>query len=78
MITESCSFNDRLNFTVALKDNGAIIEQRFINSDSCVNGSCETPFVFTSSRRYTVSITATNGIGLSSGTVDSFSVGELF
>ena len=77
MIAEGCSFNERLNFTVALKDNGAIIEQKFISSDSCVNGLCEIPFVFTSSRSYTVSVTATNGIRLTSGTVESSIIGEL-
>ena len=78
MIADGCSFNGGLNFTVALKDNGATIEQRIINSGSCVNGLCQTSFVFTSSRNYTVSVTATNGIGISSGTIESSTIGELF
>ena len=71
MISEGCSFNEELNYTVVLEDNGTIIEQRVISSDSCVNGFCETTFVSTSSNSYVVRVTATNGIGLSSGTVES-------
>ena len=75
MISESCSFNDELNYTVVLEDNETIIEQRVISSDSCVNGFCETFFVSTSSNSYVVHVTATNGIGLSSGTVESSTIG---
>ena len=77
MISEGCSFNDELNYIVVLESNGTIIEQRVISSDSCVNGFCETSFVSTSSNSYVVRVTATNGIGLSSGTVDSSTVGKL-
>ena len=76
MISEECSFNDELNYTVVLwGDNGTIINQRVISSDSCVNGFCETSFVSTSSNSYVVHVTATNGIGLSSGTVESSTIG---
>ena len=75
MIFEGCSFNDELNYTVVLEDNGTIIEQRVISSDSCVNGFCETSFFSTSSNSYVVHVTATNGIGLSSGTVESSTIG---
>ena len=75
MISESCSFINELNYTVVLEDNGTIIEQRVISSDSCVNGFCETSFVSTSSNSYVVHVTATNGIGLSSGTVQSSIIG---
>ena len=77
MISDGCSFNDELNYTVVLEDNGTIIEQRVISSDSCVNGFCETSFVATSSNSYVVRVTATNGIGLSSGTVESSTIGKL-
>ena len=75
MISQECSFNDELNYTVDLEDNGTIIEQRVISSDSCVNGFCETSFVSTSSSIYVVRVTATNGIGLSSGAVESSTIG---
>ena len=77
MISEDCSFNDELDYTVVLLDNGTIIEQRVISSDSCVNGFCETSFVSTSSNSYVVRVTATNGIGLSSGTMESSTIGKL-
>ena len=75
VISDDCSFNDELNYTVVLEDNGTIIEQRVISSDSCVNGFCKTSFVSTSSNSYVVHVTATNGIGLSSGTVQSSTIG---
>ena len=75
MISEGCLFNDELNYTVVLEDNGTIIEQRVISSDSCVNGFCETSFVSTSSNSYVVGVTATNGIGLSSATVETPTIG---
>ena len=77
VISDDCSFNDELNYTVLLEDNGTIIEQRVINSDSCVNGFCETSFVSTSINSCVVRVTATNGIGLSSATVESSTVGKL-
>ena len=77
MISEDCSFNDELDYTVVLLDNGTIIEQRVISSDSCVNGFCETSFVSTSSNSYVVRVTATNQIGLSSGTMESSTIGKL-
>ena len=75
MIAEGCSFNDELSYSVVLEGNGTIIEQRVISSDSCVNGFCETSFVSTSSNSYVVHVTATNGIGLSSGSVESSTIG---
>ena len=75
VISEDCSLNDVLDYTVVLKDNGTIIEQRVISSDSCVNGFCETSFVATSSNSYVVHVTATNGIGLGSGTVQLSTIG---
>ena len=75
MISEGCSFNDELDYTVVLEGIGTIIEQRVISSDSCVNGFCETSFVSTSSNSYVVHVTATNGIGLSSATVETPTIG---
>ena len=75
MISEDCLFNDELDYTVVLLDNGTIIEQRVISSDSCVDDLCETSFVSTSSNSYVVGVTATNGIGLSSATVESPTIG---
>ena len=74
MIFDGCSFNVKLNYTVLLEDNGAIIEQKNFSSDSCVNGVCATSFAFTSSRSYRVSIRATNLVG--SDAAQSLTIGK--